>query len=123
MTRGNLICATIGVVGVLAAAALGLARGSGKGMTGRGRSHAFAWTGSRAIPSSWSRLRLPRSAVRLPLPDGWAPARGDAGTRTGELERRSGEIVGCLNATPREGAERAEAEAPVLERAVTGFET
>lgn len=41
----------------------------------------------------------------MPLPNGWARARGDAGTRTAELKRPSGEIAGYLNATPREGAE------------------
>jgi hypothetical protein len=110
MTRRNLAYATAGVAGVLAvaavvASALALARGSGEGLTAPARSRAFAWTGSRSIPPSWSWLRLPGSAVRLPLPDGWVPARGDAGTRTAELKRRPGEIVGYLNATPREGAE------------------
>lgn len=90
-------------IAVAGAAALA-SRGAGEASTKPSHVATFAWLHPRAVPATWSVLRLPGSSVRLPLPRGWSPAHGDAGTRTGELER-SGKIVGYLNATPREGAE------------------
>lgn len=103
-SRRNLTYGTLAVVALLAAAAVALARGAGEESPAAG-SGPFVWVAPRSAPASWSILRLPRFPVRLPLPRGWNRGGGDAGTRTAELEGRSGETVGYLNATPREGAE------------------
>jgi hypothetical protein len=88
-------------VGVIAA----IAQGGGEDPAAPVRPGAFAWLRPRAIPSSWSALRVPGTPAELPLPTGWRRASGDAGTRTAELEGPSGEIAGYLNATPRQGDE------------------
>jgi hypothetical protein len=90
---------------VAAAVVVAIAHGSGAGQAAPLRSAAFGWLHPRAIPSSWSELRVPGSPARLPLPPGWRRASGDAGTRTAELEGPSGQIAGYLNATPRQGDE------------------
>jgi hypothetical protein len=104
--RRNLVVgAALAAAIAVAAAALLAASGGADGSTPAARPTAFDWLRPRAIPSAWSALRLPGSPARLPLPDGWRRAHGDPGTRTAELERRSGEIAGYLNATPRQGEE------------------
>jgi hypothetical protein len=107
--RRNWTLATAAIVAVLAVVtvAVAIARGGDGGPVAPVHPHpgAFAWLRPRAIPSSWSALRVPGSPARLPLPGGWKQAHGDAGTRTAELENSSGEIVGYLNATPQEGKE------------------
>lgn len=107
MVRRNQVGrATVATVAVVAAAVVvAVARGGGEDPAVPIRPAAFDWLHPRAIPFSWSALRVPESPAQLPLPTGWKQARGDAGTRTAELEGPSGGIAGYLNATPRQGEE------------------
>jgi nitrite reductase/ring-hydroxylating ferredoxin subunit len=81
-------------------------RGNQKTPTVTGDSAAFSWLRPGTRPSAWTTLRLPGSPARLSAPPGWQEAGGDTGTRTMVL-RRSGRIVGYLNATPHQGDETA----------------
>jgi hypothetical protein len=70
-----------------------------------GHAAAFAWLHPSDVPAGWTTLRLPDSPARMPVPSGWKHAHGDPGTQTAELKSPSGEIIGYLNATPRQGTE------------------
>jgi hypothetical protein len=72
-----------------------------------GRSAAFAWLHPGVVPAGWTTRHLPGSPARLSAPPAWRPARSDPGTRTMVSRGPSGRIVGYLNATPRQGDERA----------------
>jgi len=72
-----------------------------------GDTAAFAWLHPGVVPAGWTTLRLPGSPARLSAPPSWRPVAGDPGTRTLILRGPSGGIVGYLNATPRQGDERA----------------
>jgi hypothetical protein len=105
--RKDWMRAAVATAAVLAVAAVvvAVAQGGDGGPVPPVHPGAFDWLRPRGIPSSWSALRVPGSPARLPLPGGWKQAHGDAGTRTAELENSSGDIVGYLNATPKEGKE------------------
>ena len=65
---------------------------------------AFAWLHAQAPPSDWTRASIPDGAV-LPIPPGWKRESGDANTATAVLRDSNGQLIGYLNATPRENAE------------------
>jgi hypothetical protein len=96
--------------GFLAGAALAVANVAGSDSHRARASHrdgGFAWLHPAAVPAGWSDTRLPGSPARLAAPPGWRPAHGDPGTATMVTRTPSGEIVGYLNATPRQGEETA----------------
>jgi hypothetical protein len=68
---------------------------------------AFAWLHPGVVPAGWTTRRLAGSPARFSAPPGWGPAAGDPGTKTMISRGPSGGIVGYLNATPRQGDERA----------------
>jgi hypothetical protein len=72
-----------------------------------GDTAAFAWLHPGAVPAGWTTRRLAGSPARLSAPPSWRPAAGDPGTRTMVSRGPSGGIIGYLNATPRQGDERA----------------
>jgi hypothetical protein len=68
------------------------------------RSDAFAWLRPASPPSGWSSAAIPDGAT-LAYPAGWSRVHGDPGTASAILFGPNREIVGYLNATPRQGAE------------------
>jgi len=110
-TRRNSLTLAIPValIALLTIAALALAAGGGsesKLHVAR-RPAAFAWLHPTVVPAGWRTLRLPGSAATVSAPASWEAARSDAGTKTLVSRGPSGQIVGYLNATPRQGNERA----------------
>lgn len=91
--------------GFLAVAALALANVGGSADRASHHDGAFAWLHPAATPGSWSVTHLPDSPARLVTPPGWRLARTDPGTATTVTRGPSGQIVGYLNATPRQGEE------------------
>ena len=75
--------------------------------TGTGDAAAFAWLHPGVVPAGWTTQRLPGSPARFSAPSSWRPIGGDPGTRTMISRGPSGRLVGYLNATPRQGDERA----------------
>jgi hypothetical protein len=111
ITRRNALALAIplALIALLAIVAVAVAAGGGSGskpQLGR-RPGAFAWLHPEAVPPGWRTLRLPGSAAGLSAPASWKPARSDAGTKTLVSRGPSGQIVGYLNATPRQGDENA----------------
>ncbi|HKZ14824.1 MAG TPA: hypothetical protein VJL81_13360 [Solirubrobacterales bacterium] len=80
-------------------------RGGSDAAVATTRGGAFAWLRPTAVPASWVTHRLPGSPATLSAPPGWHSAPGDPGTRTMVSRSPSGQIVGYLNATPRQGSE------------------
>jgi hypothetical protein len=67
--------------------------------------HAFAWLRPSPPPRTWRTSSLSGGAAQMAYPAGWQPIRSDPGTVSAALRSRTGEILGYLNATPRQGAE------------------
>ena len=99
------------VIGATAVALVLL--GAFVGLTpGDRRSHgppdgAFAWLRPAPPPADWKVARI-RGGATLSYPPGWRPLKTDPGTATAGLLRGGDEIVGYLNATPRQGQETLE---------------
>jgi hypothetical protein len=102
-------------LGLVAALALA-AQGCGGGHSGEssrsssapkptGQARAFAWLRPSPPPSSWNTSRLPGGIARLAYPLGWQAIRSDPGTVSAALRAQDREILGYLNATPRQGTE------------------
>jgi hypothetical protein len=110
-TRRNPLALAIPVALValltIVAVALAAAGGSESKPHMARRPAAFAWLHATAVPPGWTTLRLPGSAASLSAPASWQATRSDAGTRTLVSRGPSGQIVGYLNATPRQGDENA----------------
>jgi hypothetical protein len=70
---------------------------------------AFAWLRPAPAPADWKVTRISGGAT-LSYPPGWKPLKSDPGTATAGLIRGGDEddIVGYLNATPRQGEETLE---------------
>jgi hypothetical protein len=99
----------LALIALLTVGAVALAAGSGsesKPQVAR-RPAAFAWLHPAPVPTGWTTVRLPGSAARLSAPPSWEAAPGDPGTKTLVTRAPSGQIVGYLNATPRQGDENA----------------
>ncbi|MGH2939226.1 MAG: hypothetical protein ACRDPE_14035 [Solirubrobacterales bacterium] len=96
-------------VAFLALVAVAGARPHGRdsGAPAMGDTAAFAWLHPGVVPAGWTTRRLPGSPARLSAPPGWRAAAGDPGTKTMVSRAPSGHIIGYLNATPRQGDERA----------------
>lgn len=110
-TRRNSLALAIPValIALLTVVAVALASGGGtesKPYVAR-RPAAFAWLHPAVVPAGWTTVRLPGSAARLSAPPNWKAAGGDPGTKTLVSRAPSGQIVGYLNATPRQGDENA----------------
>jgi hypothetical protein len=73
------------------------------------RPGAFAWLRPAPAPADWNVTRISGGAT-LSYPPGWKPLKSDPGTATAGLIRGGDEddIVGYLNATPRQGEETLE---------------
>lgn len=71
----------------------------------KGQPHAFAWLRPSPPPRAWRTSTLPGGAARMAYPAGWRPIRSDPGTVSAALRSGTGEILGYLNATPRQGSE------------------
>jgi hypothetical protein len=109
MTAWRKSIALAAAVAVFALAAVAVADPGGRGSRppATGDTAAFAWLHPGVVPAGWTTRRLAGSPARLSAPPGWRPAAGDPGTRTMISRGPSGRIVGYLNATPRQGDERA----------------
>jgi hypothetical protein len=97
------------LIALLTIVAVALAAGGGtysKPHVAR-RPAAFAWLHPAVVPADWTTVRLPGSAARISAPASWEAASSDAGTKTLVSRGPSGQIVGYLNATPRQGDENA----------------
>jgi hypothetical protein len=72
-------------------------------------SGAFAWLRPAPAPADWKVARISGGAT-LSYPPGWRPLKTDPGTATAGLLRGGDEddLVGYLNATPRQGEETLE---------------
>jgi hypothetical protein len=110
-TRRNSLALAIPValIAFLTVVAVALADGGGSGSkthVGR-RPAAFAWLHPETVPPGWRTVRLPGPDAGLSAPASWEPAGGDPGTKTLVSRGPSGQIVGYLNATPRQGDENA----------------
>ncbi len=70
---------------------------------------AFAWLRPAPAPADWNVTRISGGAT-LSYPPGWKPLKTDPGTATAGLLRGGDgdDIVGYLNATPRQGEETLE---------------
>jgi len=110
-TRRNALAIAfpLAFIALLTTVAVALAAGGGSGEKPHAARHpaAFAWLHPASVPAGWTTVRLPGSAARLSAPAGWKAAAGDPGTRTLVSRGPSGQIVGYLNATPRQGDENA----------------
>jgi hypothetical protein len=73
------------------------------------RAGAFAWLRPAPAPADWNVARISGGAT-LSYPPGWKPLKTDPGTATAGLLPGGDEddIVGYLNATPRQGEETLE---------------
>jgi len=94
----------------LAVAGCGAGYGGGSSSTASapqatGRSRAFAWLRPSPPPRAWHMSRLPGDVARLAYPHGWRSIRTDPGTFSAAVRAPTGEILGYLNATPRQGTE------------------
>lgn len=87
-----------------ALAAFLMATGCGAGQGGSQADTPFAWLRPAAPPPGWSVARIPQGAA-LAYPTGWRAIPGDRGSTSAAL-RQNGRLVGYLNLTPRQGAER-----------------
>jgi hypothetical protein len=94
------IAAALAVAGAAALAACGSASSPSSAQT-----QAFGWLRPTPPPRAWRQGRLPDGSARLAYPAGWRAIRSDPGTVTAALRSPSGEILGYLNATPRQGEE------------------
>jgi hypothetical protein len=65
---------------------------------------AFAWLRPAPAPADWNVTRISGGAT-LSYPPGWRPLKTDPGTATAGLLQGGDELVGYLNATPRQGEE------------------
>jgi hypothetical protein len=65
---------------------------------------AFAWLRPAPPPADWNVARISGGAT-LSYPPGWRPLKTDPGTATAGLLRGGDDLVGYLNATPRQGQE------------------
>jgi hypothetical protein len=110
-TRRNSLALAIPVVliALLTIVAVALAAGGGSESKPHlaPRPTAFAWLHPTVVPAGWRTLHLAGSAAGLSAPASWEPARSDAGTKTLVSRGPSGGIIGYLNATPRQGDEKA----------------
>jgi hypothetical protein len=96
----------VAIVAVLALASTAIVAACGSSARpAASRSHAFAWLHPSTPPRSWRASDLPGRAARIAYPGDWRPIRSDAGTVSAALRSRTGDIIGYLNATPRQGAE------------------
>jgi hypothetical protein len=109
MTAWRKSAALAAVAAILAVVAVAVADPGGRDsrQPPTGNTAAFAWLHPGVAPAGWTTRRLAGSPARLSAPPGWRPAAGDPGTRTMISRGPSGGIVGYLNATPRQGDERA----------------
>jgi hypothetical protein len=111
ITRRNSLALAIplALIALLATVAVALAAGDGNGSKPHLGRHpaAFTWLHPETVPSRWRTVRLPGSDAGLSAPASWEPARSDPGTKTLVSRGPSGQIVGYLNATPRQGDENA----------------
>jgi hypothetical protein len=94
--------ATVAVVLILAGLLVGLSAG---GQPSHGNdAQPFAWLRPTAPPADWKAARITGGAT-LSYPPGWQRLKTDPGTATVGLLRGQDELVGYLNATPRQGSE------------------
>ena len=68
---------------------------------------AFAWLRPVPAPADWNVARI-RGGATLSYPPRWRPLKTDPGTATAGLVLGGDEILGYLNATPRQGPETLE---------------
>jgi hypothetical protein len=66
----------------------------------------FAWLAPAPAPSGWRVQRTPVGAT-LPSPRSWTALAGDRGSASAALREPTGQYLGYLNLTPRQGAEHA----------------
>ncbi len=93
----------LAVVAALLGSLAGCGGSGGHAATGIAPSAAVT---SAALPAGWA-LAQTHGGAALPHPASWRVVGGDPGTLTAQLTDASGRIVGYLNLTPRQGAERA----------------
>ena len=77
---------------------------SASGASGSRVSGPFAWLSAGPAPATWARGAV-FAGRRLAVPPGWSPLLGDPGSVSVQRLGRHGQLVGYLNATPRQGAE------------------
>jgi hypothetical protein len=99
----------VAVIALLTVVAMALAAGNGTESKPRvaRRPTAFGWLHPAGVPADWTTVRLSGSGASLSAPPSWKAAAGDPGTKTLVTRAPSGQIVGYLNATPRQGDENA----------------
>ena len=102
MSSRTAAIATTAVALVLAGLLVGLAPGGQS--THDGPAGPFAWLRPVPAPGDWKVARI-RGGARLSYPPGWRPLKTDPGTATAGFLRSGEELVGYLNATPRQGPE------------------
>jgi hypothetical protein len=110
--RLALFAAPAVVLATLAFAATGCGGGYGGGSSSTtsapqatSQPRAFAWLRPSPPPRAWHTSQLPGGVARLAYPLGWQSIRSDPGTFSAAVRAPTGEILGYLNATPRQGAE------------------
>jgi hypothetical protein len=88
-------------------AACGGARGarSGTPAASAGVAPAFAWLRAAAAPASWRSVTNAAGTATLFYPPGWHTLPGDPGSVSAALRDSSGDYLGYLNVTPRQGTE------------------
>ncbi len=69
---------------------------------------AFGWLRASPAPHAWQTTRLPNAEASLAFPSGWRSIRSDPGTVSAARKGSDGDILGYLNATPRQGTESLE---------------
>ena len=103
--RPMVFAAVLAVLALAAAGCGGESGGSSSYGSAAGRAQAFAWLRPSPPPGNWRTSKLPGGAARLAYPLRWRAIRSDPGTVSAAIRARSGEILGYLNATPRQGTE------------------
>ena len=104
-SRRRAVVGATAVALILVGLYVGLALGD---QTTHGRpAGAFTWLRPAPPPADWNVARISGGAT-LSYPPGWRSLKTDPGTATAALLRGGDEIVGYLNATPRQGHETLE---------------
>jgi len=84
----------------LATVAFGITTGVSAGATGP-----FNWFRAARPPAGWRHVALPSGSAVLFYPARFRLVSGDPGTASAEVRDRAGNIIGYLNATPKQGHE------------------